>query len=500
MIVERDYKVKNFIKEKYFIIELDCGDFIAVSEKIEDVANAMQIMNDCKGKNAVVSNLKKEKKTQNPPKLYDLTTLQREANRLFSFSAQETLDAAQKLYEQKLVTYPRTDSQFITDDMADSTANIVANLCSKLNLDKPDIEIKRVVNAAKVSDHHAILPTAHSLNADLSSLSERDKAVLNLVTLKLLCATAQPYIYESVTAEIKCGGHSFTAKGRSDISAGWKHTEARVKSALGIKVITNDEKDEKDDSQAEKSLNVSENQAFDNPVCSLAEKFTSPPKHFTEDTLLSAMETAGNKDYVADSGVEKRGIGTPATRANVIESLIFKGFILRKGKLILGSEKGVNLIKIAPDKLKSAALTAEWETALQNIEKSKASADSFMAEIEDLTRNLVAENAAVRAESASAFSQPLEAKASLGKCPKCGGEVTETPKAYSCGGGRGECKFVLWKSQFYKENALSAAQAKKLLERGKTDLIKGFVSKAKGTKYDAFLVLKSDFSVGMAFS
>jgi len=496
MIVERDYKVKNFVKEKYYVIELDCGNFVAFSEKIEDLETATKITDDCKGKSAKVTELKKEKKTVNPPKLYDLTTLQREANRQFSFSAQQTLDATQKLYEKKLVTYPRTDSQFITDDMVSSTTALVGDIYSKLGVSDYDVDVSKVANNKKVTDHHAILPTSESLKADLSALPENEQKILKLVTLKLLCAVAKPYIYEAVTAKIECSGHDFTAKGKSVISTGWKQIETQVKSALGMKVNNNDKNED------DKSLTVTEGQTFENPTCNTLEKWTSPPKHFTEDTLLSAMETAGNKDYELlehGSDIEKKGIGTPATRASVIETLIRKGFISREKKLILSTDKGANLIKIAPESVKSAKLTAEWETVLQNIERGKADADSFMADIESLTRSLVSENATASSEHASSFSHTPQNAQVIGKCPKCGGDVIETLKAFSCGGGKGDCKFILWKSQFYKPNALSATQAKKLLEKGKTDKIKGFVSKKTSKSYDAFLVLKSDFSVGLEF-
>ena len=496
MIVERDYKVKNFIKEKYYIVELDCVTFTAVSGKFENLATAAKVIADCKGRDATVTELKNETKTVNPPKLYDLTNLQREANRLFGFTAQQTLDATQKLYEKKIVTYPRTDSQFLTDDMTATATSVIGVMLQSM----PFLSgfaytpnIAKVTNNGKVSDHQAIIPTVEVVKIDLNSLPQDERKILLLIAHKLICSTGEKHIYNQVTAKLTCNNQVFTAKGKTVTSVGWKQVEKLFKDSLNVK------EDDKNEDDELKTLDIVQGQEIRNPACNLLEKFTSPPKSYTEDSLLSAMETAGNKDYVEGSDVEKKGIGTPATRASVIETLIRKGFIERKSKKIIATDKGVNLIKITPEKVKSAKLTAEWETILQDIEKGKASAESFMAEIERMTRELITEHSTASVEHAKSFAHTPQAVISVGKCPKCGSDVTETPKAFSCGGGRGECKFVLWKNQFYKENALSAAQAKKLLANSKTDKIKGFVSKKSGKTYEAFLVLKDDLSVGMSF-
>jgi DNA topoisomerase-3 len=503
MIVERNFKVTNFVKEKYYTVDLNCPSgasrFIASTERIDSYDEALRVLKSCVGKSATVINLEKETKTENPPKLYDLTTLQREANRLFSFSAQETLDATQKLYEKKLVTYPRTDSQFITDDMRVSTLGIVNTILQNDPLysglsHTPNID--RVINNAKVSDHHAILPMAeYFANKErVQSLSESELSIFMLIVSKLICATAERHVYSLDTAILICGDHTFTAKGKNVLETGWKQIEKIFKKSLKTQ-------DDADKNQKKlQRLNVDEGKVIEYPEKLIAEHQTSPPNQYTEDTLLSAMETAGNKDYVEGSDTEKRGIGTPATRASVIELLLRKGFIVRQKKNLLPTEKGINLIKIVPESVKSAKLTADWETALQNIEKGKANASGFMDDITAFTRRLVAENMMTSEAAAEVFNKPRDVVV-IGKCPKCGGDVVEIAKinAYSCSKSKEECGFILWKKQFGKDNALTVTQAKKLLDKGKTDKIKGFVSKAKGTTYDAFLVLKADFSVGMEF-
>ena len=282
------------------------------------------------------------------------------------------------------------------------------------------------------------------------------------------------------------------------LKEGWKKAERLFKSYL--KCDEDDkEKDEKSESFSSlQTLNVSEGQVIENPVPEVVQHWTSPPKQYTEDTLLSAMETAGNADYDPDSDVEKKGLGTPATRANIIETLLKRGYVERKKKNITATEKGVNLIKTVPETVKSAKLTADWETELQKIAKGEANADTFMMNITNYVTRLIGDNSTANADTAQSFSQPRE-QTVVGKCPKCGKDVTETPKAYSCCGGRDGCGFMVWKSQFFKENALTVAQAKKLLEKRKTDKIKGFVSKKTGKPYDAFIVLKDDFTTGMEF-
>ncbi len=489
MIVQRDYEVSNFVKQKYFTVELDCGKFTASSECIDDENQAKSIADMCSGKNAVVSSVKKEVKSINPPKLYDLTTLQREANRQFGYTAQQTLDLTQSLYEQKLVTYPRTDSQFITDDMESTAAEMVKLVCRYItccNGISIEPDIKRIINNKKVSDHHALLPTAQIAEKDLSALPESERNILYLISAKLICAVAEPHKYESVKAVLNCENNEFTATGRTVLNDGWKKLEQRIKSLL--KSGNTEEKT----NTPEKSLpELTDGQIIENVSASTAEHWTSPPKPFTEDTLLFAIETAGNKEYDEDSDVEKKGLGTPATRAAIIEGLVKREYIERKKKQLIATDKGVNLIKVVPDEVKSPKMTADWETDLQSIEKGMYSPDSFMGQIENYVKQLCS-NYASSAEN-PAFAKKVN---EIGVCPKCGENVLETAKAYSCCGGRNGCGFIIWKTIASKN--ISVAQAKKLIEKKKTDLIKGFKSKA-GKEFNAYIVLKEDFTTGFEF-
>lgn len=491
MIVQRDYEVSNFVKQKYFTVELDCGKFTftASSERIDDENQAKSIADMCSGKNAVVSSVKKEVKSVNPPKLYDLTTLQREANRQFGYTAQQTLDLTQSLYEQKLVTYPRTDSQFITDDMEGTAAEMVKLVCRYItccNGISIEPDIKRIINNKKVSDHHALLPTAQIAEKDLTALPESERNILYLISAKLICAVAEPHKYESVKAVLNCENNEFTATGKTVINDGWKRLEQRIKSLL-----KGEDTEDKTDTPEKSLPELTDGQKFENVSASTAEHWTSPPKPFTEDTLLSVMETAGNKEYDEDSDVEKKGLGTPATRAAIIEGLVKREYIERKKKQLIATDKGVNLIKVVPDEVKSPKMTANWETDLQSIEKGMYSPDSFMGQIENYVKQLCS-NYASSAEN-PAFAKKVN---EIGVCPKCGKNVLETAKAYSCCGGRNGCGFIIWKTIASKN--ISVAQAKKLIEKKKTDLIKGFKSKA-GKEFNAYIVLKEDFTTGFEF-
>lgn len=491
MIVQRDYDIKHFVKQKYYTAEIDCGAFKASTERIDDEADAKAIAEKCSGKNASVIEVTKEIKTVNPPKLYDLTTLQREANRQYGYTAQQTLDYTQSLYEKKLCTYPRTDSQYITDDMADTALRRVSLVCEHIEcckgLSVPEPDIQRIVNNSKVSDHHALLPTNEIATVDITALPEGERSILFLISAKLVCAVASSHKYESVKVKLNCENTIFSVSGRTVISDGWKQLEASIKNRLK----GNDDNEDKE--EQEKSLpELSQGQVFERVSADISEHFTTPPKPFTEDTLLKAMETAGNKDYDEDSDVEKKGLGTPATRASIIEGLVKRGYLERKKKQLNATEKGINLIDVVPDEVKSAKMTADWESELQNIEKGNSSASDFMQNIERFTSDIctryssIAENKAFR---------PAE-KEPIGTCPKCGKEVLETAKAYSCCGGKDGCGFIIWKTIAGKN--ISAAQAKKLVIKKKSDLIKGFKGKT-GKVFDAYLVLKNDFSVGFEF-
>ncbi len=410
MIVQRDAEVGGFVKQKYYTADLNCGNFILSSARIDDEKNANDLVSACDGAEVTISSVKREVKTDKAPKLYDLTTLQREANKAYGYTAQQTLDYTQSLYEAKLVTYPRTDSQYLSDDMA-QTALDVAKLCDTYFgfgiSHTPDIS--KVINNSKVSGHHAIIPTSNIATADLDDLPVGEKNILTLIATKLMCASAPAHKYEAVKITAICNGTEFSATGRSVLEMGWK---AYIKQS-----------NKKND---EKSLPaVSEGQAF-TVQASKGEHFTSPPKPYTEDTLLSAMERAGNEDY--DEDTEKKGLGTPATRAAVIESLVKNGYVERDGKKLRATDKGKELIKVVPDEVKSAKLTAEWETKLQQVEHGQYSADSFMKEIEQNIRDMCSKyGSADKSVSLSDVSHEP-----IGKCPKCGENVVKGKYGYYC--------------------------------------------------------------------
>ena len=412
MLVERNGKITTFRKEKYFNVHIQKDGLKASLEKIKTEDEAKRIAGACDKKQASVSSLKKERKTVNPPKLYDLTTLQREANRYFSFTAQQTLDLVQSLYEKKLLTYPRTDSQFITDDMEGTVRQVISILCRKLPLFDgvaytPDID--RISNNAKVTDHHAILPTAQVETLDIAELPESEQKILRLVATRLICATGEKHIYDETTLTVSCEGSLFTAKGKTVVQDGWKGIEQRFKATL-----KNKEKEEPEAVLPE----VTEGDILQNVVSSVSEHFTSPPKEFTEDTLLSAMETAGNEAF--DDETEKKGLGTPATRAGIIEKLVKGGFAERKGKTLVPTKDGLNLVCVLPEQITSPAMTAEWENTLMQIERGNADADAFLSGIAAMTSELVKAYPFLSDAEASRFDTARE---TVGKCPRCGSPV-----------------------------------------------------------------------------
>lgn len=486
MIVDRDFKVKNFIREKFYTVDLDCGSFTASSARIDDYKTAYDLYMLCNGKQAVISSIQRDTKTSNPPKLYDLTTLQREANRLCGYTAQQTLDYTQSLYEQKLVTYPRTDSQYITDDMEQTALSMVDIVCKCFTVFASYVKTPNVqccINNAKVSDHHAIIPTAEIWNANIASLPSGERNILALIATRLLLATSEPHIYESVKITVCSERHEFYANGKKMIQNGYKLLEKAVKAHF-----------------KQTKTNENTEQIFDNPTvefypsvpAKLSEHLTAPPKQYTEDTLLSAMETAGNSNYIEGLDIEKKGLGTPATRAGMIETLVKRAFIARDGKKLIPTEKGISLIKVVPDEVKSPKMTADWETSLQNIEKGIESADSFMDNITEFTNQLVKTYAAQDTSADLNFSRP-----SIGICPKCGKKIFAYPKSYSCESGKNGCGFVIWKTIAGKE--ITPTQAEKLLTKGKSDIIKGFTSKT-GKPFDAHLKLnKNTFAVEFEF-
>lgn len=489
MIVKRDNDVKNFIKQKFFTVELDCGELTASSARIDDEITANSIAARCNSSTATVTGVDRIVKKVNPPKLYDLTTLQREANRQYGYTAQQTLDYTQSLYESKLVTYPRTDSQYLTEDMENTAREMIDTIYRAIPQFKSDCEfipnVKPLINNKKVSDHHAIIPTAEIADKNINGLPDGEKNILLLISAKLVTATAPTHTYESVKITVDCENTEFKATGKTVIEHGFKAVEKYIKASL--KGGNSEDKDDKETSLP----NLSQGQTFENVKAETAEHFTSPPKSFTEDTLLSAMETAGNSDYDENSNVEKKGLGTPATRASIIEGLVKRGFVERNKKQITATEKGTNLISVLPETVKSPKLTADWETRLQAIEKGNERADDFMSDIEKYIRQTVAEYSH-KADNSVLNSE----RTAVGTCPKCGKNVLEFPKSYSCESGKDRCDFTIWKSVSGKN--ITSVTAKELLQNRKTVLIKGFENKEKKT-FDAFLILDENNKIAFDF-
>ena len=425
MLVNRDYAISSFKKEKYHVVRLDAGGVSALSERLNDEAAAQQMKAACEKSQAVCTSLKKEKKTVAPPKLFDLTALQREANRLYGFTAKQTLDYAQALYEKRLLTYPRTDSKYITSDMQDSTKELITGLCSLLpfmRYVKLQADLTRVCDNSKVTDHHAILPTAEFLKAGFSSLADSEIKLMTLVCAKLLCAAAAPYEYEAVTAAISCGGYTFTAKGKTTLCEGWREIEKLSRAA-------------------------SEEQ---------------------------------------DEDAERKGLGTTATRAGIIEKLISAGFAERKGKKLIPTKDGYNLVAILPDSLTSPQLTAEWETRLTGIAKGSDSPADFMRGIEEMTAGLVKTYSAISEDKAKLFTPQREA---IGTCPRCGAAVYEGKKNFYCSDRA--CSFVMWKNDRFfeqRKKAFTKAIAAALLKDGKVK-IKGMYSTKTGKTFDGVVLL-----------
>ena len=378
MICARDNEIKNFVKGYYYTVEINCGLFTAVSKKFEvkDLANAVGA--NCK--TAKVKEIRKENKSSAPPKLYDLTALQRDANRLFGFTAQQTLDILQKLYEGKLVTYPRTDSNYLTEDMEETALSVISAITAAMDFEiSSNPDVKRVMNNKGVSDHHAIIPTINIKTADLSALDDNSHKLLHLISARLLSATAPKYEYEQTTAVLSCTGCEFTATGKTVKNGGYKDIEKQL-----LNITKSKPADNNTDEKETVLPHISEGMEY--PVTpAVKEHETTPPKHYTEDTLLSAMENAGSDDFVKDS-FERKGLGTPATRANIIEVLLKRGYIERNGKQLISTDKGNMVINTVPETLKSAKMTAEWECELSHIAKGTADSKAFMRNTENFVK------------------------------------------------------------------------------------------------------------------
>ena len=482
MLAERQERIEHFQKEAFYKVALTDGKLTVVSENIANEEAAELLVALCNGSTAVVTQMKKERKKSFPPKLYDLTSLQREANRYFGYTAKRTLDMLQELYEEKLVTYPRTDSQFVTEDMKDSVEELVEKmpvLLSFVDYEQLGHGIKRVINNAKVSDHHAILPTKEAVEKGIADLPADKKNLMMLICQQLVQATGEEYLYEQTDITVKCQEHDFKARGKIPVQMGFKEVEKAFKQ-LCVKAEPVEEKEKETSIPAgyEEGMRLF-------PV--KAEKtthYTSPPKPFNEDTLLAAMETAGNKEF--DSETEKKGLGTPATRASIIEKLVSSGYAQRKGKQILPSTEGKELVRVMPEYLKSAVMTAEWENQLLMMEKGEITDTQFMGEITSLVRKILEVCREIPEEERRRFQTAREV---IGKCPVCGCDVFEGKQNFYC--SNRQCDFALWKENRFlgsMEKNLDKKMAGELLDKACTH-VKGLYSKKKDMKFDADLLL-----------
>ncbi|WP_195490892.1 DNA topoisomerase 3 [Roseburia faecis] len=485
LLVQRESDIESFISKPFYVPEITCGGFTASGEKMTERSEAEKIRMDCDHNSAFVRSVEKQVKTIQPPRLYDLTTLQRECNRIYGYTAQQTLDYVQSLYEKKLATYPRTDSQYLTKDMQATAASLILWLRDNMPFGKgcagePDID--RVTDDSKVTDHHAIIPTVEIARTDLTELPSGERDVLTLLAVRLLCATTQAHRFETVTAMLDCQGHTFTAKGKTILQSGWKEVERIHRMS-----IRQSETEHRENEDAALPV-LKEGQTFETVSASLREGKTSPPKHYTEDTLLSAMENAGAEDMPDDA--ERKGLGTPATRAATLEKLVSAGFVERKKKQLIPTKKGRNLIAVLPDNIKSPILTAEWESMLKQVEHGELSATSFMDQIADMSRTLVKEHTAPEERFVDLFpSSRGTTHEAVGVCPRCGAPVYEGKKGFFC--DNRECSFALWKdNRFFssKKKSITKSVAAALLKEGRISM-SGLYSEKTGKTYDAEVIL-----------
>lgn len=483
MVVERNKQITEFQKQKYFNVHLKDGKLEVHKEKIFDEQEAKRIEEKCNGTDAVVKSVIKTEKNVNPPKLYDLTTLQRESNRYFGYTAQKTLDYTQSLYEQKLVTYPRTDSQYLTEDMKDTAESMILAVRMVFDFgDFPpkDYDVCKVINNSKVTDHHAIIPTAEIQKQDLSRLSQGERDILLLISQRLLCATGEKQRISETEIKVECAGEEFLAKGKMVLDMGWKAYEMEFRSRLKSKT--------KADVKEEIIPLVAEGDVLKGVEASITEHFTSPPKPYTEDTLLSAMETAGNEDF--DEDTEKKGLGTPATRASMIEKLVSSKYLERKGKQLIPTDAGINLICVLPEKVKSAKMTAEWENSLMEMERGTVKSERFLADIDQWVHQLIADYGEISKEEKQRFGSDKSNKEQIGICPRCGSPVYEGEKNFYC--SNRECKFCIWKETKWlsgMKKKVTKKMAVSLLSKGRV-AVSGLYSQKTGRNFDADLVLE----------
>lgn len=482
LLVEREAQIQAFRSTPFYTVQLDCGSLRAISERLTERAEAERIAALCDGKEARIIKLEQKERLEQPPRLYDLTSLQRDANRLLGYTAQQTLDYAQSLYEKKLASYPRTDSRYLTSHMENSTKTLVASITNLLsftgNTSVP-CNVAQVIDNGKVTDHHALIPTARIAGYDLLSLPAGERSLLTLLMVRLLCAVGTPCRIHETAVTLECEGVSFSVKGKQIMDMGWKSMEKIYRNAL--KSVTVEE------ISAQELPSLNDQMTFLPVKAFVQEGKTSPPKSYTEATLLSAMENAGAGETPDDA--ERKGLGTPATRAGIIEKLVKTGQIERKkgkkGCVLLPTQKGVSLITVLPEELQSPLLTAEWEQKLKQIERGEIEPGAFMEEITDMVRNLVRHGCSVP-ESSVLFAEETK---SIGICPRCGSAVVERPKGFLC--SNRDCRFALWRQNPFfaaKKKELTAAIATTLLKEERV-FVKGLYSPKTGKTYDATIVL-----------
>lgn len=476
MAVMREAAIAAFKPEPFYTVQIGLDGFTAASERFKKKSEAEAVSKDCSI--AAVKKAERKEKSEKPPALYDLTSLQRDANRLLGYTAQQTLDYTQNLYEKKLVTYPRTDSRYLTDDMAHNLpdlVNMAFHTFPAPGVDNVPVHAEQVVDNKKVTDHHAIIPTRELQKCNLNELPKGELAILQLISTRLFVAVGDPHRYAETVIELDCGGTTFSAKGKTILHNGWK--------ALARKSIST-KSDEKE--QALPSVSVGDEIAVISTE--IKEGKTSPPRHYTEDTLLQSMETAG-ADEMPDE-VERKGLGTPATRAGIIEKLVRIGFLERKGdkktKHLIPTHKGTALVTVMPEQIQSPSMTADWEEKLLLIEKGEYASEDFMDEIKDVIAGLI-QNYEVIQDSEVLMSKESNA---VGKCPVCGSSVEEKAKAFFC--SNRSCKFALWKNNRYFESigkSMTSTTAQKLLGSGKIKL-KGCKSAKIGNTFDATVYME----------
>ena len=490
MTVEREAAIAAFVPEKFYTVALELtSGFVASSRRISEKTAAENLLAECRKEMvSTIQKITRKEKSENPPPLYDLTTLQRDANRLLGYSAHQTLKYAQSLYEKKLTTYPRTDSCYIADEDEEMLEELAEEMEHFLGITPEDMDdaaprTRRTVNREKVTDHHAILPTRSMLQTDLDALPKGERNILKLIIARTLMAVSKPFRYLETLLTTECAGEEFTAKGKEILEEGWKAVERKV-----LADILNRKKEFT-------ALPPVEESECGILHAELKEGQTSPPKHYTEDTLLHSMETASAESMPEDA--ERQGIGTPATRAATIEKLVQKGFLERKGdkktKVLLPTDKGKALITVMPEEIQSADMTADWETKLLRVERGEMEPETFMTEINDMISSLVNTTEAVKGASA------LMKNKVIGICPNCGKSVVEREKGWFC--ENRECRFVLWKDNaFFKRlgKRLDGRMADKLLRDGRVRLKD--CKSAKGKTYNATVLLSCEADGRSKFS